>query len=93
MGKIFFISSFISLLHESLLKFKSELSSKFEIFQKTCSIYTERSNNSIIQQPDFISSIDNKLSLVTEKVKAETERKLREKKSSKCYHFQYSGKL
>ena len=37
----------ISLLHESLMKFKSEFSSKFENFENKNSTYAERSNNSI----------------------------------------------
>ena len=69
-----------SLLHENLMKFKSKFSSKFENFEKKNSIYAERYNNSIAKQPDFISNIDSKLSLVTEKINAETERKLKEKK-------------
>ena len=43
-------------------------------------MYTERSNNSITNQIDFISNNVSKLTLVTEKINAETERKLREKK-------------
>ena len=77
----------ISLLHESLIKFKSEFSSNFGSFEKIYSIYAENSNNSITKQPDFISNIDSKLSLVTEKINAETERKLKRKKGSKGYHF------
>ena len=42
-------------------------------------MYTERSNNSFTNQPDFISKNVSKLTLVTEKINAETERKLREK--------------
>ena len=59
-----FLEEKISLLHESLMKFKSEFSSKFENFEKRYSICRERSNNSITKQPDFISNIDSKLSLV-----------------------------
>ena len=70
----------ISLLHESLMKFKSEFSSSFENFEKKNSMYAEISNKLITKHPDFISNIDGKLALVTEKINAETERKLKEKK-------------
>ena len=69
------------MLHESFIKLKSEFSSKFDSFEKRFSLYAESSNNSVTKQPDFISNIDSKLSLVTEKINAETERKLKERKA------------
>ena len=55
------------------MKFKSKFSRKFENFEVGYLIYAERSKNSITKQPDFISNIDNKLSLVTEKINAERQ--------------------
>ena len=69
----------ISMLHESLMEFKREFSSKFDSFEKRFSLYAESSN--ITKQPDYISNIDSKLSLVTEKINAETERKLKDRKA------------
>ena len=52
------------------------------------SVNAERSNNSITKQPD----IDSKLALVTEKINAETERKLN-KKHFKGHNVSCSWKL
>ena len=71
----------ISSLNESFIKFKTEFCKKFDNFEKKLSMYAEASTNSFQKQPDFISNIDSKLSLVTHQINAETERKLKEKKS------------
>ena len=71
----------ISSLNESFMKFKTEFCKKFDNFEKKLSMYAEASTNSFQKQPDFISNIDSKLSLVTHQINAETERKLKEKKS------------
>ena len=71
----------ISMLHESLMEFKREFSSKFDSFEKRFSLYAESSNNSVTKEPDLITNIDSKLSLVTEKINAETERKLKDRKA------------
>ena len=63
------------------MKFKTEFCKKFDNFEKKLSMYAEASTNSFQKQPDFISNIDSKLSLVTHQINAETERKLKEKKS------------
>ena len=41
-----------------------------------CSVDPERSNNSITIQPNIVNNINSKLTLVTEKINAESERKL-----------------
>ena len=56
---------------------ENEFLSKFENFEKRNSLYAEKSNNSFTNHPDFISKIESKLSLVTEKINAQTERNLK----------------
>ena len=61
----------------SLMKFKKILTAILRIIKK--SVNAERSNNSITKQSDIVSNIDSKLTLVTEKINAESEKKLKKK--------------
>ena len=59
------------------MKFKKILTAILRIIKK--SVNAERSNNSITKQSDIVSNIDSKLTLVTEKINAESEKKLKKK--------------
>ena len=61
----------------SLMKFKKILTAILRIIKK--SVNAETSNNSITKQSDIVSNIDSKLTLVTEKINAESEKKLKKK--------------
>ena len=64
------------------MELKKKFTSKFDNFDKKYSVNAERSKNSIIKQPNIFSNIDIKLTLVTEKINAGSE-----KKSFKCHNF------
>ena len=69
----------------SFSEFKSEFSSKFDKFETKFSKYADTIQKS--ESTEIITNISTKLNFVAEKIEAENEQKLKEKKASNIIIF------